>query len=530
MPNTKKAVAVGGLLAVSLLILAQPALASTVLDSATSKFEQATKVFGQNIKDTAFRLLLLLAGIQLSVNMVMLLLKEIDFSAVLGSVMRWMLSTGFFFALIKFSDTYLPAILNSFDMLGQQGSGLAHLTPSAIITQGIELQNMMVSQFNESTGADKGLFAAVQNFLPAAMITLIAIISFLSFVMLAAQMALAIISGYLWLCITPLLLGFGGISFTKDIAVNSLKGGIAIGMKILVVYLIVGVAGTLAPVMGDAMKDVTLTDWSPMFWTLALSLIMAYLSMQLPKLAADLMNGTASLSAGDAGSNMVMMAAATAGVGAAALSAAKVTGAAMQGASSALASGTGLMQALSAGAAVGGDLGKTGLGKAMHAVGEVAGQAAGMASQGIGGKVAQATDGFSSKVANSTGGKIASGIEASRGGSMGPVGGSQDAPMSAASGASAPSAGAGRNLGGYAPSGPEGSTSNMPAASSVASALDGGGDASTASISGGGAELPKGGGTGGPRLHERIRSAAHDLPQDGHTVGLSANITANVGD
>lgn len=529
MPNTKKAVAVGGLLAVGLLILAEPALAATVLDTATSKFEQATKVFGQNIKATAFRLLLLLAGIQLSVNMVMLLLKEIDFSAVLGSVMRWMLSTGFFFALIKFSDTYLPAILDSFDMLGQQGSGLGHLTPSAIITQGIELQNMMVAQFNDSTGADKGLFAAVQNFMPALMITLISIISFLSFVMLAAQMALAIISGYLWLCITPLLLGFGGVSFTKDIAVNSLKGGIAIGMKILVVYLIVGVAGTLAPIMGDAMKDVTLTDWSPMFWTLALSLIMAYLSMQLPKLAADLMNGTASLSAGDAGSNMVMMAAAAAGVGAAALGAAKVTGGAMQGASSALASGTGLMKALSAGAAVGGDMGKTGLGKAMHAVGEVAGQAAGMASQGIGGKVAQASDGFSSKVASSTGGKIASGIEASRGGSMGPAGGAPDAPLSAASGASAPSAGAGRNLGGYAPSGTAESSNNTPAPSSVASAL-GGGDASTASISGGGAELPKGGGSSGPRLHERIRGAANDLPQDGHTVGLSANITAHVSD
>lgn len=524
MPNNKKLLGLG-LLGLALLLLAEPAFASTVLDTATDKFKAATDAFGQRIKTAGMVLLFSLASIQLSINVLMLLIKQIDMDALLGSIAKWVLSTGFFAAVIKFSDSWLPTIINSFDMLGQTGSGLTHLTPSAIISQGIDLQNVMITTFAGATGANKGFLEMLQNLFPAIMMAIIALISLLSFIMLAAQMALTMVSGYLWLCVTPLLMGFGGISFTKDIAINAIKGGIAIGMKIMVVYLIASIAGTLAPIMGESMKDVTLTDWSPMYWSLALSMIMAYLTFQLPKLAADLMNGTASLSAGDAGTNMMMAAAAVAGVGTAAVAAAKTSSAALQGGANALAAGTGLMKALGAGAAAGADIGKSGIGKAMHAVGEVAGQAAGMATQGIGSAVSSAGEGFSSRVANSTGGRIASSIDASRGGSMGPAGGATSSGNAMPSGNAGAAPAAPRNLGGYMPS--DGTSNAGSPASSAASALGGAGDASTASFSGGG-DTGGGSGSKGPGLHQRIRDSAGNLPQDSHTVALNANVSAHV--
>lgn len=565
-----------GAVLLALFLLTEPAFASNVLDTTMSKFHDATNLFGSRIQSAAIRLLFTLASIQLGVNILLLLLKTIELDALLSSVARWMLTTAFFYTLMHFSETWLPTILDSFELLGQQGSGLSRLTPSTILTQGIDLGNVMVSTFNQTTGADKGFIEALRNFFPAMVLVGISMITFISFVILAMQMALTMISGYLWLCITPLLLGFGGMQFTRDIAVNSLKGGIAIGMKFLVVYLIAGVAGILAPVLGESMKDVTLTDWSPLYWTQGVAMILAYLSFQLPKVAADLMNGTASLSAGDAASNVAMMAAggvgavAAAGGAGAALAAAGKAG--IGAASSAAAGATGLVKALGAGLNAANDLGKTGISAGAHAAGQVAGHGLGMATNALGSAVSNSAGGFSKAVENSAGGKIATAIENQRGGSMsgaspaasgssgsGPSNGgatsgsTSSAPSSATSTSSSGSTAASSGVtsgtsggsgttassgapvaGGSAPTGGSyaSNASNMgPSVLPTGSAFSSTGDASTASISGGDSApyqpLPE---RSGPALQDRIRSAGQNVPNDSHTVGLAANLTTHAGE
>lgn len=452
-------------LGVLLVLIAEPSFASTVLDAATDKFRVAADGFGSKVKTYGYAILFPLALIQLGVNYTLKLLGELDTTQVIAALGRFILTTTFFAGLIKFSDTYLPMIINSFEFLGQTGSGLGKLTPSAIITQGIQLQDAMVQQFNQSTGADSGLFAAITNFVPALMLTIICIIIFLSFVVLAGQMVLTMIQSYFWLCLTPVFLGFGGLSFTRDFAISTLKGGVTIGMKILCVYLIAGAAGTLAPLMGDGMKDVTLTDWSPMFWTLAVSMILAYLSFQLPKLAGDLLNGTASLSAGDAATNMAMAAAATVGT---------VTG---------------------VGAAAGAALG-------------AAGTAAGATGKAASSLYQALTAGFQpgsiSNAAFST-------APATAVGSSPP----------AAAGATEASGNAHQN---YVP--PPAAASSQDASSAPAEM----GDASTASIGGAQGTSADQGKPYKAALHERIRDAGHQVPNDGHTVGMNANISTHVGE
>lgn len=453
---------------VLLLLLAEPSFASNVLDTAVDKYRIAADNFGSKILQYGYALLFPLALIQLGVNFSLKLVGELDTTQVVAAFLRFVLTTCFFAAMIKLSSTYLPMIIDSFEFIGQTGSGLTKLTPSTIITQGIQLQDLMVQQFNQSTGADSGLFAAVTNFVPALWMTAICIIIFLSFVVLAGQMALTLIQSYFWLCLTPLFLGFGGLSFTRDFAISTLKGGITIGMKILCVYLVAATAGTLAPMMGEGMKDVTLTNWSPMFWALAVSMILAYLSFQLPKLAGDLLNGTASLSAGDAATNMAMGAAAlvgtVAGVGAAA-------------------------------------------GATMGAMGSAAG-AAGKAVSGL----SQYLSGASQA------GSISNAAGAAGGGS-------------AASSAPAAAPGASPAAPSTQSAAPPVSEPDYAAAERIAAEHSRGsmGDASTASI--GGAESPG----ASPQqnkspLHERIRSAGNNMPNDSATVGMNANISTQIGD
>lgn len=544
------------------------ALASNVVDTAMNKYQTAAANFGEQLKSTAMNLLFTLFGIQLSLNMYKLLIKgEIGFESVLGSLVNSFLSVGFFLLLIKSSSTYLPAIIDSFTALGVKGSGLSNLTPSLVIDQGIDVQNVMVNSFNKATGNDGGLMDSVKLFFPSLILAILCIIIFLSFVVLAAQMALTLIQSYFWLAITPLLMGFGGLSYTKDIAITSLKGGLTIGMKLMCVYLVAGVAVQLAPLMGDGMASITVSDWSPIFWNLAISAILAYLSFQLPKFASDLLNGTASLSAGDAASNMAMGAAAIAGVAAGGAALAKgAAGAATGGAAGA----SGIAQALSAGMQSAGDLGKTGVSAGAHAAGEVAKQGLGMGVSAIGSAMTKGGESFSQKVADSTGGKIASNIQAGRGGSMSGSPGSSASPSSG-SGSDSASKSAPKSDGpmdfkkmladaearpapGQQGSDAGGSSSTESAASqggasdvgSTNSASSGssessnsssgsqpldsstfrGGDASNASIGGGndsgtnGGEKPY-----KPPLKDRIRDAGNHVPNDAATVGLNANLS-----
>lgn len=449
-------------LVVLLVLMAEPSFASTVLDTATDKFRVAADSFGGKVKQYGYAILFPLALIQLSVNYTLKLTGEIDTTQVVAALIRFVLTTGFFAGMIKFSDTYLPMVIHSFEFIGQTGSGLAKLTPSAIISQGIDLQDAMVQQFNQSTGADGGLFAAIKNFVPATILSIICIVVFMSFVVLAGQMVLTMIQSYFWLCLTPVFLGFGGLSFTRDFAISTLKGGITIGMKILCVYLIAGTAGTLAPIMGDAMKDVTVTDWGPLWWTLAISMILAYLSFQLPKLAGDLLNGTASLSAGDAATNMAMAAAATVGT---------VTG---------------------VGAAAGAALGAAG------------------AAAGATGKAASSL--YQALSAGSQPGSISNAAFST------PATAAGSSPPAAAS----PAEGGSNAQPNYVPP----PTTSQDASSATA----GMGDASTASIGGAQGTSADQGKPYKAALHERIRDAGHQVPNDGHTVGMNANISTNVGE
>lgn len=291
----------------------EPVYAVGVIDGTIEKYDVAAQLFGKSMRDFGIKLLLSLFATQLGWNALQWALKGADLGEIASSFTRSVIGVGFFAFLITSGESGLQWIIDSFHFLGASGAGIGQLTPSAIFTQGVDLQDTMVARFNDATGANNGLFAAIKNFYPAMMLTIASLIIIASFAVLAWQMALAMISGYFWLAVLPILMGFHGTQWTKDIALTSLKGGITIGMKIMVVYLISGVAGTLAPLWGESMQAVTLTDWMPIWHVVFGAGLLAYLSFQAPKLAGDLLNGTASLSAGDATTNMIGMAATAAG-------------------------------------------------------------------------------------------------------------------------------------------------------------------------------------------------------------------------
>lgn len=516
----------GGLCA--LILISEPALASTVLDTATDKFRVAAEQFGTRVKQFGLQLLFLLGGIQLGLTFIQKLLGRLELDEIPGILGMFTLNIGFFAAINKFSEVWLPAIIHSFAKIGQVGSGLSELTASEVIGQGIDLQDVMVQSFMTASGNDGGALDAIKFLVPSLILTALCLMILLSFVVLAGQMVLIQIQGYFWVAFAPVLVGFGGTTFTRDIAVSSLKGGITIGVKLMCIYLIAGVAGELGPVMGEGMAAVTLSDWSPLFWPTMVALILAYLSFQLPKLAGDLLNGTASLSAGDAASTAAMV---VAGVAAAGAGAGAMAGQAMGAAGSAALEATGIAKALGAGMESAHDMGLSGASAMGHAAGEVASHGLGLTSQTASNLSSGVGSAFAAGVEGTTGGKIASAIQASRGGSM------EGLPVDYRPSTPPPPTPRG-NGGGVGAQSASLQGDNVAAASVQAGAAGVMGDATGASIGGtevvAGASGPSGatdsGGSGrqGPKLHERIRQAGDQVPNDGHVVGLNANITHQV--
>jgi len=525
------------------------AAAAGSIDSTLVPYQIVSAQFADRVRGLAAHTFWLLLGIQISWGGVQGLLKKSEIDEILFSLVRTILSAGFWFGLLMPMRSWIPAIIAGFVQYGKTGAGVDELSPSLIVAQAGDLVDVMLVKFNTTDG----FLGIMKNFFPSLLLAFAAIVILISFLVLAWQMALTMVNGYFWLAVSPIMLSFGATQWTRDIAVSSLKGGITIGMKIVAVYLVVAVATTLAPTWGDAMNQVTLSNWTPIWQVIFGAGLLAYLSFQLPKLAADLMNGTASLSAGDAAQNVAMGAAGVAG--AAAVGGAAVAGgvqAAAGAANSAISGSAGLAQALGAGFETARDFGKSGMGAAAHAVGEVATHGLGIARTSMAGMTDGARASFGEKIASSTGGRIAQSIHANRGGSIGqaeggPGAGAGDSQASAAStsagqlGSSGVSASGNSDVGrrplteslggGAGPTaagaGPASTERAAPGAVPSPS-----GDATSASLEGAAPKSSSGGPTPtssaraerGPGLQQRIRDIASQIPQDQHTVGLAASL------
>lgn len=320
MNKTKNTLMLLVLVAVLGMAVTHPALAGDgTLDGVTSQYQTAAQQFGDRIVDIGLKLLVILAGLQLSINMIMKLLGKIEMEELVAALIRSIITVGIFTYFIKFAGPNMLSIISLFTTAGQAGSGLPELSASSIFNQGIDLQTLMVAEFNAATGADGGLLAAAKNFFPAMMLAWISLVIILAFAMLAIQMVMVQIELFFVMAVAPILFGFGGISYTRDIAINAFKSAIASGVKMLIIYLVAGVAYNLAIEWGNNMQYVSLTNWRPYYQAMVGALLMAALSLQLPKIAGAIMSGSTALSAGESAAATIGAAAGVAALGAGAV-------------------------------------------------------------------------------------------------------------------------------------------------------------------------------------------------------------------
>ena len=301
-----------------------------------------------------------LATIQFVITMIPLAIRSGDLSEIWGELVRFILTIGFFAALLLHSADWAKAIIDSFRIAGASAAGLGGtgLKPGDMFGTAVELANTM----ND---------VETWNPLTAVAIAVSALIVLLCFAFVAALMFVTLVESYIVINASVLFMGFGGSSWTREYSIAILRYAVSVGAKLFVLTLLVGIVLSSAKQWQAAYTN----DSGSMLTLVGLALVCAYLCKTLPDMIQGVISGVSPGGGGMLGS-MAGIAAVSASAAAAAL-----TGGAAGGLAGGAAGGFGGGGAGgAAGGAAGGGL--SGLGSLGGMGGSLAQSMAGHASSG----------------------------------------------------------------------------------------------------------------------------------------------------
>ena len=401
-------------LALASVFMAGNAMAATDLSHADTSVQglldlvlQQSHQWSAKLYDYAIRLFWLLASIQFIWTFMPLVMKQADFGEIVGELLRFVLVIGFFLAVMKYSVEWSTAIVDSFRDAAASASGLGRaLEPGDMLAVALDFGRTMVEGISVFSPA-KGLLIAV-----------CAILVLACFAFIAAFMFVTLVEAYVIINASVLFLGFGGSQWTREFAIAPMRFTVAIGAKLFVLTLIVGLVVQSAKQWLAAYTN----DEASLMTMVGLALVCCYLTKTIPDLIGGMISGT-SMGGGSAIGGMAVAGAAGAAAAAATIATA---GAAAPAAASALgAAGTG--GAAGAGVAGAGGIGGGGLASAINSSFAGGGAPAAAATHG----------GAAAGLGASTGGQAA----AQGASSAGPRVGGSAAPQSPGTAPQQPSSG-----------------------------------------------------------------------------------------
>ncbi|HDY4894508.1 TPA: P-type conjugative transfer protein TrbL [Yersinia enterocolitica] len=366
--------------------VAADAMAATDLSRADTSVQglldlvlEQSRQWSGKLYDYAIRLFWLLASIQFIWTFIPLVMKQADFGEIVGELLRFVLVVGFFLAVMKYSVEWSTAIVDSFRDAAASASRLGRaLEPGDMLAVALDFGRTMVQGISVFSPA-KGLLIAV-----------CAILVLACFAFIAAFMFVTLVESYIIINASVLFFGFGGSQWTRDFAIAPMRFTVAIGAKLFVLTLIVGLIVQSAKQWLSAYTN----DEASLMTMVGLALVCCYLSKTIPDLIGGMISG-ASMGGGSAIGGMAVAGAAGAAAAAATIATA---GAAAPAAG-----------AVSAGAAGAGGVGGGGLAGAINSsfasansAGGAGSSTGGAASSGVG----TSTGGAAAKGASSAGAKV----------------------------------------------------------------------------------------------------------------------------
>src|SRR5712671_6013146 len=252
-----------------------------------------TKLLG-----AAQRLFFLLAGIEVAWSFTLLAIEKADFQALTATIVRKIMWIGIFYAILLYGVTpggggWIPAIIDSFHILGQNASSVGPLGPSAIVGFGV---NMCVDLLYSLKGAD-----FLTSFASSLALVFCAVIIFIAYLAIAIQFVVAMVESYLVIGAGVIFLGFGGSRWTATYVERYIAYAVSVGMKLLFLYLLIGAGMTLSEGWRLVAQNAA-TSMEPArtgFDLAAAAVMFLCVCWMSPKISSAMLGGVASMSGGD---------------------------------------------------------------------------------------------------------------------------------------------------------------------------------------------------------------------------------------
>lgn len=332
----------GLLMAFALLLVAVSPLPAQISSSNPSQILQQYRGFRTNWMTTiwpyANTLFGLLATIEFAWSAAVMALEKTDLQSWTSALLRKVMWLGAFYALLMFGRQWIPAIIDSFSQLGGSAAGIdgnQGLSPSGVFTQGLNIAAALMD------GASSSAFFTN----PASSLAVMVAAAFvvLAFTAITIQYVVAVVESYLVVAAGVIFLGFGGSRWTTPYVERYIGLGVSTGIKIMLLYMLIGVGMSLA---GGWLDEAIGVGTSPnpsmtAFDVMGAALIFMMLCWQIPKLFAAVLGGSPALSGGDLLATATGVAAGAAMVGSLAGGSARAVGGGVAAVSRALSAGEG---------------------------------------------------------------------------------------------------------------------------------------------------------------------------------------------
>src|SRR5260370_2862890 len=240
----------------------------------------------------ANRLFRLLALIEFAWTGVVLVLDKSDLQGWTAALIRRRMFVGAFMALLVTGPLWIPAIIDSLAIIGQNAGGIggAGLSPGDVFLRGLDIAG------NLGLSASKAGFFA--NPASALALVLAAILTFLSFVIVSVHFIMALVESYVVVGAGFIFLGFVGSPLTPPYVARYIALAVAVGVKLMVLYMLVGAGMTLSGAWAARALTAALSP-SPIMEALdimGVAIIFGILCWQAPKFTASLLGGSPALS------------------------------------------------------------------------------------------------------------------------------------------------------------------------------------------------------------------------------------------
>lgn len=296
-----------------------------ILDNIALTYKTAATGWTGTLLTYANRLFMLLATIELAWSFIVWVLDKNEFQSFISAIAKKIMWIGIFYALLLNGPTWIPLIIDSFVDAGSAAGGSAGLSPSEVFTTGLDNSATMLEGIKNMSLWD--------DFASIVIAGLSAILIVLAFAVIAGQLLVALVESYIAISAGLLFLGFGGSRWTTDFVQKFIGYAVATGVKLFMLYLIIGIGNTQAQTWKTMLATIG-TPGVPVFniilTVLGGSVLLMFMAIQIPAMAASMLAGSPTLTAGAAAATAGMVGAGIVGAGAAGaastLSAAKSAG------------------------------------------------------------------------------------------------------------------------------------------------------------------------------------------------------------